>query len=280
MKSANLSLVAAAALAAASSLHAAAPPPFNCAANPLAALSGPYVFSVEGALPLPQRIPLGATNNEYAITGRFVASISSNAAGAPIGVLKVTATSVNSGVLPPGSVTRLETDVGGFQVNSNCTGGTIWFNLSSRPMAFDFWFFDSREQIFLVSNSNGFSLAGQALIAPSACPAGVTNPLQVLTDTFAFTAHGIANGTYYIAGTFAPAAGLLSITASSDLGGSVTRFESDTGSYTVYPDCSGGQFTYNLSSRPIQYDFWFVFGFKELYFISTNSLAVVGSATK
>lgn len=274
--------------AVASSLYAAAPP-FNCAANPLAALSGPYVFSIQGTWPTVSRAIIPFNGNDYGITGRFVASIATNSLGAPAGILNVVATSIQAGFTTNGPVTRLETDIGRYQINANCTGGTIWFNLSSRPISFDFWFFDSREQLYLVSNIDGQPMAGRALIAPPGCPAGITSPLQVLTGNYSFKANSLLGGRYYIAGSFTPSIGLdranqplglLAITATSNIDTSATRLESDTGRYTVYPDCSGGQFTYNLSSRPVQYDFWFVFGFDQLYFISTSGISAIGRAAR
>lgn len=278
MKRSTLSIMMPLLASVASHLHAAAPPQFNCGANALQALAGPYVFSAQGILPF-----------NYAIVGRFVASVGADRNGTPIGVINVVASSVQNGVLATGSVTRLETDVGRYQINANCTGGTIWFNLSSRPISFDFFFFDSREQMYLVSNLPGFPMVGKALIAPAGCPAGITNPLQVLDAPFAFAARGLPPNLYSISGSFVPSVGvdranqplgILAITATSDINGSVTRLEQDAGRYAVYPDCSGGQFTYNLSSRPIQYDFWFVHGFRELHFISTSGLAAIGVATK
>lgn len=278
MKRSTLSIVLPALATVTSHLYAAAPPPFNCAANPLAAMKEAYVFSAQGILPF-----------NYAITGRFVASIGTDRSGAPIGIINVVATTVQNGLVTTGSVTRLETDVGRFQVNANCTGGTIWFNLSSRPISFDFWFFDSREQLYLVSNLPGFPLVGKALIGTLGCPAGITNTLQVLNAPYAFAARGLPPNLFSIAGTMIPSIGvdranqplgILNINATSDINGSITRAEGDVGRYTVYPDCSGGQLTHNLSSRPIQYDFWFVYGFNEFYFISTSGFAAVGVATK
>ena len=65
--------------------------------------------------------------------------------------------------------------------------------------------------------------------------------------------------------------GLLGIVASSSLGqGSITRQESDAGRFQVNDDCSGGTLIMNLSSRPIQYQFYFRSGFREMDVISIS----------
>ena len=76
--------------------------------------------------------------------------------------------------------------------------------------------------------------------------------------------------------------GLLAITATSSLGveGSVARLEADAGRHQANADCSGGTLHFNLSSRPVQFDFWYADGFQQLYFISTNSTPILGWASR
>ena len=77
--------------------------------------------------------------------------------------------------------------------------------------------------------------------------------------------------------------GLLGIVASSSLGqSSITRQESDAGRFQVNDDCSGGTLIMNLSSRPIQYQFYFRSGFRELdvISISQNSPAAFGVVSR
>jgi hypothetical protein len=314
----------------------------SCLATPLSGLTGNYTFQIEGIYP-----------HQYGITGTMNASIGTNRAGAAVGLLKITATSFFDPTLTvrgtvsnqpaatadprDASVTRLETDFGSFQVNPSCTGGTLTFNLSSRPMQFDFWFLDGGRRIFLVSTINGLEATGIAVAGPAGCPAGITDPLQILPVRWAFTARGSAapqvqappppddntppptggpkqpagppgpgsigpriaatfraadiNDPYAIAGFWNASVGLnranspvglLAITASSNLGygGSITRLESDAGSFQANADCSGGTLTLNLSSRPVQLDFWYAAGFQKLYFVATNGMPVLGEASR
>lgn len=138
------------------------------------------------------------------------------------------------------------------------------------------------------------------------CPAG-PNPIQGYS---AFVAYGIeTNPNYAIAGIWSawagyPAssrlpqptadlpAGTLDVTATStlDLSGSVTRVEADFGKYqtplfSLFPNqgrtaCSG-TLTFNLSSFPVQFDYWWYgTSFNKMYFMSPNSRAIFGEATK
>ena len=106
--------------------------------------TGTWVFSMEGfAVPRIQVL---------AAAGRIVATISPSGSG----VLAITSTSgVN------GTTTRLEKDAGRFQVNSDCSGGTLTFNLSSRPAQFDFFFVHFGKIVFVGTN-NGDVLLGKA----------------------------------------------------------------------------------------------------------------------
>lgn len=266
----------------------AADPSAGCLANPLSGLAGNYVFQIEGVFPY-----------QYGITGVFNASTGLDRGGNTVGVLKITASSVlgpefattRGGDI---SFTRLETDAGKYTVNAGCTGGSLIFNLSSRPMQFDFWFFDGGRQIYLVSTLNGRQATGRASVGTTGCPAGVTNPLTLLNGNSTFSAHGFivgANPNYAIAGVWNAFSGLdrggntvggLNITATSNLGleGSVTRLEADAGRHQANADCSGGTLHFNLSSHPIQFDFWYADGFQQLYFISTNGPAVLGWASR
>lgn len=290
----------------------------QCPANSLTALSGNYVFSAEGIAPL-----------VYGITGVFKATTGVDRAGNPIGILTITATSFyepqvarfmgpSNGNQPTTksstgsrSATRLETDTGNYQINADCTGGTLSMKLSSRPMQYDFWFFDGGRQIYFVSTINGLQANGRAAIAPAGCPAGVTNPIQLLVGNSSFVARGFGpqavlrrivtfstdrrdgggwgqeDSSYAIAGTWNaslgadPRIGRLLINATSDLSGSITRQEFDAGSFQANADCSGGQLIFNLSSHPVQFDFWWAEGFQRLAFISTSAgVPVIGSASR
>ena len=282
----------------ATSLMAHDPTP-ACLANPLSGLAGNYVFQIEGVQPY-----------TYGITGVFNARTGVDRGGNTVGVLQITASSIlgNSFFDPfslgfPSSYTRLETDAGKYTVNANCLGGTLIFNLSSRPMQFDFWFFDGGRQIYIVSSLAGRPATGRAAVGINGgCAAfGVTNPLTLLNGNSTFSAHGIestvrtARGqdpfpNYAIAGAWNATngldrigpVGLLAITATSTLGieGSVARLEADAGRHQANADCSGGTLHFNMSSRPVQYDFWYADGFQQMYFISTSGPAVLGWASR
>lgn len=281
----------------ATSLMAHDPTP-ACLANPLSGLSGNYVFQIEGVQPY-----------TYGITGVFNARTGVDRGGATVGVLQITASSILGisifdplSIGSPASYTRLETDAGRYTVYANCTGGTLIFNLSSRPMQFDFWFFDGGRQIYIVSSLGGRPATGRAAVGTNGCPAGVTNPLTLLNGNTTFSAHGIESPfggnlqltgfpNYAIAGVWNATTGLdrggntvggLAITATSTLGveGSVARLEADAGRHQANADCSGGTLHFNLSSRPVQFDFWYADGFQRMYFISTSGPAVLGEASR
>ncbi|MBY0507987.1 MAG: hypothetical protein K2X03_29005 [Bryobacteraceae bacterium] len=261
----------------------------QCTPGPLSALCGKYTFQIEGIAPY-----------VYGITGVMTAS--NNGA---TGVLSITATSLLSDAPPPQRTgfgvnsnekavitgfIRLETDAGRYQINAAGTGGTLTFNLSSRPMQYDFWFLDGGRQLYIVSTLSGRAAVGRAAVAPSGCPAGLTNPLQLLNGPSAFLAHSIdPPPSYGIAGLWVASTapdragstiGVLNLTATSNLNGSITSQEGDIGRHQANADCSGGTLTFNLSSFPVQFDYWYVDGFTKLYFISTNALGILGEATR
>ena len=263
-------------------------PSASCLANPLSGLSGNYVFQIEGVSPY-----------TYGITGVFNASTAVDRGGNTVGVLRITASSIlGQTVFPnaggnPASFTRLETDAGKYTINAGCTGGTLIFNMSSRPMQFDFFFFDGGRQIYIVSTSEGRQATGRAAVGTNGCPAGVTNPLTLLNGNSTFSARGIdfVFPNYAIAGMWnattvldrgGNTVGSLAITATSNLGigGSVARLEADAGRHSANADCSGGTLHFNLSSRPVQFDFWYADGFQQLFFISTSGPAVLGWASR
>lgn len=113
------------------------------------------------------------------------------------------------------------------------------------------------------------ALASGLLVSPARaqCPTGF-NPLQALVGTWTFSTQGFAS-TAPLASTGRFTAsigtdrsgtsvqGLLSITRTLNQNGLTVQQETDTGRYTVLPDCSGGSLILNLSSGPLQFDFWF-----------------------
>ncbi len=111
------------------------------------------------------------------------------------------------------------------------------------------------------------------LLSPQAhaqCVPG-TDPLQVLVGRWVFNAKGFASSLAPIVspGQFAATiatdqagnkTGVLSITRTLNQNGQITRLETDAGRYQIFPDCSGGTLTFNLSTGPFAVDFWFADG--------------------
>jgi len=198
------------------------------------------------------------------------------------------------------STVRLETDIGRFVVNADCTGGTLTFNLSSRPVQFDF-VFAGPNKILFISTTGGDIVSGSAtrvsggLDAPS-CP---VNPLTALPGTWAFEFDGFhfppatqfflaAVGRFTTSIGISPPGtnrisepiGVLSITQTSSINGSISRLETDAGRYALNADCSGGTLTFNTSSRPIQLDFFFTSPTAIQFVGSNNSDIIEGSAVR
>jgi hypothetical protein len=247
----------------------------QCVASPLEALAGTWAFSTNGVA---FRNVLQQT--AVATAGTFTASINGSR-----GLLALTVTSSEATLLRGTTVTRLERDAGGYQVDPDCSGGSLFFNLSSRPVQFDFYFVNANEITIVASNysSDGADVVvGSARrVVPQACPA---QALEALAGTWVFSTTGYANfgqlnnpRTLSAAGRFAAAVGVdragnplgvLALSVTSANNSTVTRRESDVGRYQVNPDCSGGTLTFNLSSRPVQFDF---------FFSSANRLVMIGS---
>jgi hypothetical protein len=239
----------------------------TCSTNPLQLLTGTWTFSTDGFIGL----------QPFASAGSFTASLGTRG-GNQIGILTITTTTSQNG-----QIVRLETDAGTYQINADCSGGTLTFNLSSRPLTFDFWFTQDGNQIRLVSSLAGITLRGNATRGGTTCPA---NPLQTLSGRWVFSMEGFAPSPqqpFASAGQFLASIGtrggspigLLTITQTSDLSGSITSQETDTGTFQIFPDCSGGSLTFNLSSRPLTFDFWFKNGGTAIRFVSTTPGTIV-----
>src|SRR5215831_1570369 len=240
-------------------------PSGGCPVNPLTSLTGTWQFSIHGWAP--QFLP-------FASAGSFTASV--NAAGK--GILTITSTSSWFG-----NITRQEVDAGTFQVGSDCHSGSLVFNLSSKPLTFDFWVSADGKTLRLVSTTNGYDLRGIATLGgPFTCPA---KPLTALSGRWIFSSEGFSPfpQAFDAAGQFVASIGprgpTLTITSTSDLGFSVTRQETDAGTYQINPGCASGTLTFNLSSNPLNFDFWFTGSGTSMYLINTTTGSVVwGSA--
>jgi hypothetical protein len=268
----------------------------QCAAAPTQALVGTWVFSTDGFARLAKYQVVRDSDSSddnvrggayygfgpqlLASAGNFVASVNSQGRA----ILQIHASSSWNG-----SQTRYETDFGSFQVLDDCTGGTLTFNLSSRPVQFEFYFVNPNE-ITMIANNNQDIVVGTArrVQTPSVCPA---IPLQALSGAWVFSTTGytynrslIASNGRFIASVGADRAGqplgVLALSVTSTLDGSPTRRESDVGRFQINADCSGGTLTFNLSSRPVQFDFWFNSPNSMVMISTTNGDVVLGSARR
>jgi hypothetical protein len=121
------------------------------------------------------------------------------------------------------------------------------------------------------------------------CPQG-TDPLQLLVGTWTFSTNGFSPAIQPFAssGQFTASIstragnriGLLSITSTASLNGQIVRQEIDAGTYQIFADCSGGTLTFNLSSRPLAFDFWFANGGTEISFVSITSGGTIHGTAK
>jgi hypothetical protein len=217
-----------------------------------------------------------------ASSGQFQASISTGKPGTLTRVLNITNSSSQNG-----QITSQETDGGTYQINSNCSGGTLTFNLSTRPIQFDFWF-AGFGRIAFISTTVGFTVHGTASASAITCP---SNPLDALTGTWTYSTEGLtgaavpfsSSGLFLAstgAGRSGNVTGLLNITNTSSQNGLITSQEVDGGSFQVNANCSGGTLTFNLSTRPLQFDFWFIDD-HEIRFVSTSAgFTIRGTATR
>lgn len=239
----------------------------QCTVDPLT--GSRWTFNAQATAHQPENPP--QIDHDFAIAGQ---------AFAQNGKLDILATSIIRR-----SPTRLERDAGSYTLNANCTGGTITMNLSSYPMQYDFWFFNGGRSLYMISTINGKQAVGSATRAPLACPVTITDPLDALTATYTLKLQGLIEDPYAFAFAGQMTAsgaqpnipswlrvGRLDIIATSNLtrGGSVTRYERDRGSYGVADGCTHGTLTFNLSSFPVQYDFFFHEGWNNADVISTT----------
>ena len=119
------------------------------------------------------------------------------------------------------------------------------------------------------------SFAPQAM---AQCPAGLPSPVFLLAGTswaFQWTADdaleslvGIFNAqvdpTNFLTG-------VLNVTMTTNDVGIITRQQHFQGRYQVYPGCSGGELLLNAGGNAFQFEFVFVSGKTEMYFVSDNT---------
>ncbi|MES1261890.1 MAG: hypothetical protein ABUS49_09145, partial [Acidobacteriota bacterium] len=145
-----------------------------CPAQPLTALTGTWAFSTDG-FTIPAFLFLGSG-------GCFTAAPGVDKSGNPIGVLSITETaSIN------GQIARFEGAQGRYQLNDDCTGGSLSFYVGSRPVQFDFFFVNSGEMV-VVASDNGDVVTGTArLVTGITCTA---TPSAAIAGTWVFDLEG------------------------------------------------------------------------------------------
>ena len=119
------------------------------------------------------------------------------------------------------------------------------------------------------------------------CPAGTTNPAELLFGTWTFDMRGEVGAILSFASAGQFTAALQTLSGGGQIAGlTITRSTSTgvsleviSGRYQIFSDCSGGTLTFNTFSGPSQFDFWFDEFFSEIRFVSTNNdVAVKGTA--
>jgi hypothetical protein len=220
--------------------------------------------------------------NGEGLVGTFKATVKPPAGTNPFytGVLAITETENTSG-----SVNRLLTATGKYQIYPDCTGGELLFNVNGHVFQFEFVFVNGRTEMYFVSDSQSGSnvgigqLSGEhgtAILTPSGCPAGVVDPLTLLAGTWTFHAEDAASGS---AGMFTAqiknGLGFLTVIETTTNFGiftpAVLRDQQFTGKYQVYPDCSGGELLFNVGLNAVQYEFVFVDGGAEIFMLSDSA---------
>jgi len=247
--------------------------------TPLDALAGVWTFNTEGFNFPPTQF--------LASAGRFVATpgVTKGPNVLPIGYLAVAQTASVDG-----SPTRLSIDAfsppatlgnSRYQVNDDCTAGSLLLNTPGRADQLDFYFITPDEIVFTGSNNadivNGSAKRVSAGLVSPACPA---NPLSTLVGTWTFSVDGfrfpptlflstVGRFTASIgADTAGNPIGVMAIVQTAAISGSPSRLETDPGRFALNGNCSGGNLTFNTGSGPRQYDFWFN---------SPDTITIVGS---
>ncbi len=201
-----------------------------------------------------------------------------------------------------GSVTRLAQATGRYQLYPDCSGGTLDFMWNGQAIQFEFVFLPQRTEIYMVSTSNlptAYTMWGTAKIGGvRQCPAGTVNPLDVLNNSqWAFKTFpgyypnggfdGPSIGTFKLTEALNRAgvlAGVLSLSETiKNFSSSPIRLSTDSGRYSVDPDCSTGTLYVNNSYRPVQFEFVFTnASFTEMYMlaIGATDVALAGHAKR
>jgi hypothetical protein len=258
----------------------------QCPVVPLSTIAGTWVFSTDGfsaqaereRLPAPVEVgylELGASLL-LSSGGRFTAAVGADTAGNPLGILTITQTTAISA-----SVTRLEANIGRYQLYADCTAGSLTFNVGSRPVQLDFFLINPTE-MFLVGSNNGDIVTGSARLVPTlACPA---NPLLATDGVWVFSAEGYDLLRIFpgvgMAGRMVANGNVLIVTQTAGVFGGNVRLEVDAGRIFVNGDCSGGSMSFAIGGRTIQFDFFFANPSRMVLAGSTGGNIIIGEARR
>jgi hypothetical protein len=144
-------------------------------------------------------------------------------------------------------------------------------------------------QLSLVTFVSSCLVAGTLVATPAhgkddkartECPKSISNPLELLQGTWGFNTAGTRNSKEQpvaSAGSFVASMntqagrsnGVLTITTTTSRNGEIVELDTGTGSYEVFPDCSGGTLHFNLQKSGSG-SYYFFFG-------SPGDISLVGS---
>lgn len=129
--------------------------PMASAQCPLSTFVGTWGYHAEAISFVPPNIQ----GFFYAASaGRFAASVATDRAGNSYGLLTTVDTTSKTG-----EILRLEQGSGKFQLNPDCSGGTIVFTGTSSGLAnFDFYFVNGGTEIYMVGTDVGTIKTGTA----------------------------------------------------------------------------------------------------------------------
>jgi len=175
----------------------------------------------------------------------------------------------------------LLTDIGRYQLNADCTGGTLTFYASSRQVQFDFFLINATE-MFIVGSNNGDVVIGSArLVTPLTCPA---NTLLAVAGTWVFSVEGFDLLRVFpaiaAAGRMVANGNVLTVTQTAGVFGGNVRLEVDTGRISVNNDCTGGSMSFAIGAHPIQFDFFFASADRMVLAGSTGGDIIIGEARR
>jgi hypothetical protein len=253
--------------------------------------------------------PAGLTNPNQLLDGTNWAFLTQDAVDGDIGTFSASATSANpfagklTGLLTSddqgivsASITIRAALNGGYAVNADCLGGTLFFDINANSYQYTFVMVNRvglPPQMYLLSTGGslgtfraGTTSAGPLignhgravmLAGPPHCPAGV-NPLSLLAGNWSFLTEDYANASVgRFTASLTPtsyATDLLNITQSSSgvsLAGIGIVFAGEVfnGSFSVYADCSGGSLILPYGNDAVEYEFVFA-GPNQIFMVDRN----------